>query len=176
MMPLGTAFVGLVILFGIIGALRGWAKELLVTFSVILGRFIEFVMLNYMFLVSEVVTNMADTDPTGWFYARTLLFIVMISFGYATTSISAALSGKARKEKLQDTLLGFFLGVINGVLIAGFIWGFLDQVGYNLWGITAPVDNAWIGVVQNLLNDWLVGPPLFIAVMLAFAFVLIVFV
>ena len=176
MMPLGTAFVGLVILFGIIGALRGWAKELLVTFSVILGRFIEFVMLNYMFVVSDVLKNMVGANPKEWFYARTLLFILMISFGYATTAISAALGGKARKEKLQDTLLGFFLGVINGVLIAGFLWGFLDQEGYTLWGIIAPVDNAWIGVVQSLLNDWFTGAPLFIAVMLAFAFVLVVFV
>ncbi len=176
MMPLETTFVGLVILFGIIGALRGWAKELLVTFSVILARFIELVLLNYMFLVSNVFTNMVEADPTGWFYARLLLFIVMISFGYATTAISSALGGKARKEKLQDTLLGFFLGVINGVLIAGLLWGFLDQAGYNLWGITPPVDSAMVGVAQSLLNDWLVGPPLFIAVMLAFAFVLIVFV
>ncbi len=176
MMPLGTAFVGLVILFGIIGALRGWAKELLVTFSVILARFIEFVMLNYMFVVSDVLTKMVRDSPKNWFYARLLLFILMIAFGYATTTISAALGGKARKEKLQDTLLGFFLGGINGVLIAGLIWGFLDQEGYTLWGIIPPVDSAWIGVVQSLLNDWLVGPPLFIAVMLAFAFVLIVFV
>ncbi len=176
MMPLGTAFVGLIILFGIIGALRGWAKELLVTFAVILGRFIELVMLNYMFLVSKVVTNMADTDPKGWFYARALLFIIMISFGYATTAISSALGGKARKEKLQDTLLGFFLGAINGILIAGLLWGFLDQEGYTLWGITRPVDSVWLEVARNLLNDWLAGPPLFIAVALAFAFVLIVFV
>ncbi len=176
MMPLGTAFVGLVILFGIIGALRGWAKELLVAFSVILGRFIELVFLNYMFLVSAVLKNMEKTNPTGWFYARTLLFIIMISFGYATTAISSALGSKARKEKLQDTLLGFFLGVINGALIAGLLWAFLDQKGYNLWGITDEVDIVWRGVVQSLLNDWLAGPPLFIAVALAFAFVLIVFV
>lgn len=176
MMPLGTAFVGLVLLFGIIGALRGWAKELLVAFSVILGRFIEFVMLNYMFLVSDVLKDMVMSNPKGWFYARTLLFILMISFGYATTAISSALGDKARKEKLQDTLLGFFLGVINGVLIAGFLWGFLDQEGYTIWGIIPPIDNAWIGVVQSLLNDWLAGPPLFIAVALAFAFVMVVFV
>ena len=176
MMPLGTAFVGLVILFGIIGALRGWAKELLVTFSVILARFIEYVLLNHMFTVSDILTGMVKDKPQNWFYARLLLFIIMIAFGYATTTISAALGGKARKEKLQDTLLGFFLGVINGVLIAGLIWGFLDQEGYTLWGITAPGDSVWIGIVQNLLKDWLVGPPLFIAVALAFAFVLIVFV
>ena len=43
MIPIQTVFVGLIILFGLIGALRGWAKELLVTFSVILARFIEMV-------------------------------------------------------------------------------------------------------------------------------------
>ena len=33
MVPLETVFLGLVVFFAIIGALRGWAKELLVIFD-----------------------------------------------------------------------------------------------------------------------------------------------
>ena len=40
MISLVSAFWLFVIIFGLIGAMRGWAKELLVAFSVILAIFI----------------------------------------------------------------------------------------------------------------------------------------
>lgn len=176
MVPIQTVFIGLVILFGIIGGLRGWAKELLVTFSVILGRFIEMVFMNYVPVVNTSLQTLASADAKTWFYVRSLLFVIIISFGYATTVISTALGARARKEKLQDTLLGFFLGGINGFLVIGMLWGFLHVMGYNLWGITAPTETAAIGLIEYLPIGWLQGPTLFVAVAIAFAFVLIVFV
>ena len=59
MVPIQTVFIGLVILFGIIGGLRGWAKELLVTFSVILARFTEMVFLNYVPVVNTSLQTLA---------------------------------------------------------------------------------------------------------------------
>jgi len=176
MVPLQTTFIGLVILFGLIGALRGWAKELLVTFSVILARFIEFVLWQYVPVVNASLQAMATQSPQNWFYVRMVIFVIIVAFGYATTIISPALGAKARKDKLQDTLLGFFLGAINGFLIAGMVWGFLEVKGYNIWGISAPVGPSALGLVEYLPLDWLQGSLLFVAVAVAFAFVLIVFV
>lgn len=176
MVPLETVFIGLVLLFGLVGALRGWAKELLVTFSVILARFIEFVLWEYVPGVNAAFKTMAQNEPRNWFYIRLVLFIVIVTFGYATTVISAKLGGKARKEKFQDTLLGFFLGIINGGLVVGMFWGFLHQLGYNIWNITTPGESIALTFSQNLITDWLAGPPLFVGVAVAFAFVLIVFV
>ncbi len=173
MIPIETAFVGLVIFFGIIGALRGWAKELLVLFSVILARFAEFVMITYMPVINIALQNL---DPTTWFYVRILLFVVIVAFGYATTAISKMLGTRARKEKLQDTMLGFFLGVINGFFVIGMLWGFLDTLGYEIWGITPPETEMALSVVEYLPIAWLEGPTLFVSVTLAFAFVLIVFI
>ncbi|MGC9346536.1 MAG: CvpA family protein, partial [Anaerolineae bacterium] len=110
MVPLQTVFIGLVILFAIIGALRGWAKELLVSFSVILARFIEYVALVYVPVLSTSLRSLQETDPQTWFYVRLMIFAILVSFGYATTVISSRLGSRARKEKLQDTLLGLFLG------------------------------------------------------------------
>lgn len=173
MIPIETAFMGLIIFFGIIGALRGWAKELLVTFSVILARFTEFVMWTYV-PVLNVAFQALEAQP--WFYVRLVLFVIIVSFGYATTVISTALGARARKEKLQDTLLGFFLGAINGFLVVGMVWGFLDALGYGLWGITAPQTTSALGIVDYLPIMWMAGPALFVAVTISFAFVLIVFV
>ncbi|MGC9468553.1 MAG: CvpA family protein [Anaerolineae bacterium] len=176
MVPLETVFIGLVILFGIIGALRGWAKELLVTFSVILARFIEYVALVYVPVLSTSLQSLQQTDPSTWFYVRLMLFGLLVAFGYATTVISSRLSARARKEKLQDTLLGLFLGGINGFLVVGMAWGFLNQLGYGIWGISGPLSEGAQGLLTYLPTNWLEGPALFVGVAVSFAFVLIVFV
>ena len=99
MVPLETVFLGLVIFFAIIGALRGWAKELLVIFSVILARFIEFVVLVYVPVLSTSLQSLQQSDPKTWFYMRLMIFAVLVAFGYATTVLSARLGARARKEK-----------------------------------------------------------------------------
>ena len=44
-----TVLFGLsIVLFGIIGALRGWAKELLVTSAIVLGLFINAILETYV--------------------------------------------------------------------------------------------------------------------------------
>lgn len=176
MIPIQTVFVGLVILFGIIGALRGWAKELLVTFSVILARFIEMVFLQYVPVVNTSLQTLRANDHKTWFYVQMIIFVIIVAFGYATTVISQRLGTRARKEKLQDTLLGFFLGGINGFLVVGMVWGFLHILGYGIWGIVAPTEAAATGLIAYLPIGWLEGPTLFVAVAISFAFVLIVFV
>ncbi len=174
MMPLQTFFIGMMFFFGLIGALRGWAKELLVSFSVILARFIELVLVLYVPVLSVTIQGL---QAENWFYVRLLIFIIIVSFGYATTVLSSELGQRARKEKFQDTLLGFFLGAINGYLVVGMIWGFIKEMGYGIWGITPPVSGtAAIQIVDYLPLQFLEGPTLFVAVAIAFAFVLIVFV
>ena len=176
MVPIQTVFLGLILLFGIIGGLRGWAKELLVCFSVVLARFIEMVLITHVPVLNTSLQNLASTDAKTWLYVRSMLFIIVISFGYATTIISAILGSRARKEKLQDSLLGFFLGAINGFLVIGMLWGFLHAKGYDLWGITAPTTPQALGIIPYLPIEWLEGPTLLVAVAVAFAFVLIVFI
>lgn len=178
MVPLETVFIGLVIFFGLVGMLRGWAKELLVTFAVILGRFIELVFWQYVPVVNTSLKSLADTNPRSWFYIRLAIFVLIVCFGYATTKISAALGAKARKDKLQDGLLGFFLGLLNGFLVVGMVWGFMAEpkLNYAVWKITPPTSDFARSLVPYLPLGWLEGEALFVAVALAFAFVLVVFV
>ena len=176
MVPLETVFIAWVIFFAIVGALRGWAKELLVTFSVILARFIEFVIVVYVPVINVALQSLQQTDPSTWFYIRLMIFTTLVAFGYATTVLSARLSSRARKEKLQDTLLGLFLGGINGYLVIGMLWGFLHNLNYGIWGILGPQSPSAQNIVNYLPTDLFQGPSLFVAVAVSFAFVLIVFV
>ena len=41
------AFWMFIVLFGLIGAMRGWAKELLVIFSIVLGLFLIYVLESF---------------------------------------------------------------------------------------------------------------------------------
>ena len=173
MVPLETVFVGLVLFFGVIGALRGWARELLVVFSVILARFTEIVLREYVPIIGPALIAL---DRTMWFYARVAIFVFIVFFGYATPVISSTLGAKARKEKFQDALLGFFIGFVNGFLVVGTFWGYLHELGYGLWGITPPNTDTAAIVLKYLPLTWLSGPQLFVAVAISFAFVLIVFV
>jgi len=189
MMPLDAFFILMLGLFAIIGGMRGWVKELLVTFSVFLGHFVEYIIVFILPKIdllgdvpfAQAATAEAEAAVQGnksWFYIRTLLFVVIVAFGYATTSISTKLGGQARKEKFQDTLLGIFLGLINGYLVVGSLWGFLDQLGYEgVLRITAPTNEGVLNFVSTYLpNVWLVEEWIFVLVAISFTFVLIVFV
>jgi hypothetical protein len=50
------------------------------------------------------------------FYIFSVLFIIMALFGYSGPAISPYLAGKARREKVQDLILGFIVGAANAYL------------------------------------------------------------
>ena len=90
-------------------------------------------------------------------------------------------SNRFVRERLQDILLGIFLGAINGFLIFGSIWFFMNDAQYPFDLITAPdpatsIGQAALGMIKFLPPTWLGAPAIYFAVALAFVFVLVVFV
>ena len=57
MISLHVFFWFMVILFGIIGSMRGWAKELLVFFSAVLGLFVITVLNRFGGFFTNIVTG-----------------------------------------------------------------------------------------------------------------------
>lgn len=129
MMPIYTVFGGLVILFAVIGSLRGWTKEIIVTFSVVLALFVEHVLLTFVPPIKELFDNIS---PQGQFYTRAMLFIIITMFGYASPTLVTKLGAKVARERLQDLLLGFFIGLLNGFLIVGTLLSFLSVAHYGV--------------------------------------------
>jgi hypothetical protein len=77
-------------------------------------------------------------------------------------------------------LLGLFLGAVNGYLVFGSLWFFLNDAGYPFSFIIQPDVNSEIGIAaQELLAfmppELLGGPTIYFAVAIAFVFVLVVF-
>lgn len=129
MIPIHTVLGLLVLLFAVVGSLRGWAKEIIVAFSVFLALFVEHVLLTFVPPLRDLFYNLPLATQ---FYVRASLFVIITTFGYASPSIATRLGAKVVRERLQDLLLGFFLGLLNGFLVVGTLLFFLDAAYYGV--------------------------------------------
>lgn len=175
MMSIVYVFWMYVVLFAIVGAMRGWAKELLVSFSVILALTTNHVLRRFIPIVANLPEN-----SSSLFWIRVMILLTLVYFGYQTVISIARLSSRAARERLQDTLFGIFMGAINGYLIAGTVLYYMHQANYPFPNIVSPPAGEVLARVQELMN-WmppqLLGEPgIYFAVLLAFIFVLVVFI
>lgn len=176
MVSLTFVFWMYVVLFGVIGAMRGWARELLVAFAVILALTFTTLIEHYVPFIRDVLPR----DSAALFWLRSIIMVVLVFFGYQTPNIPR-FAAKMTREKLQDTLLGIFLGALNGYLIAGSLWFYMSEANYPFGSVGAPVAGTAMGdaalkLLQYLPPRVLGIPAIYFAVVLAFIFVIVVFI
>jgi uncharacterized membrane protein required for colicin V production len=175
MMQLATFLWIGIVLFAVIGFLRGWTKEIVATAGVILALFTIY---QFQGILLQQLTQNVSAEQRFDLY--TGIFLVITFFSYQTPSTAARLSeGRMwsnRREGLQERLLGFVIGGVNGYLIIGTIWYFLD---INLYPfapfILSPTPgSASADLVKSLPLIFLVqGNLLTILVIVLFLFVII---
>ncbi len=176
MMSVVYIFWMFVIIFGIIGWMRGWAKELLVSFSVILALALNHVIRRYI----PIAQSLPETD-VSLFWVRVIILLVLVYFGYQTVISIPHLASKAARERLQDTLFGAILGAINGYLVVGTILFYMHIADYPFEKvISKPVDPALLQTVNQMMlymPPQLLGEPgIYFAIIIAFVFVLVVYI
>jgi len=137
--PLEVLWGVLIITFALVGIVRGFLKELGVT-TVLLVLLFGLSRLEDkipQFLTSAVATVgytvPKATDPRGqllWasFYVIVIVFVTLISYHGETL----AFEGKPPKGP-KGILFGSMAGLLNGYLISGSLWYFLDKYDYPLW-------------------------------------------
>ena len=177
MISIVALFGMFVALFAVIGAMRGWAKELLVTSAVILGLFINAILESY---VTPYRTALFLQPAGTQFAVRAGLLILLAFFGYQTPNIRA-LQPKLARERLEELLLGLFLGVLNGYLIGGSVWLYLHEAGYPTELVVQPAAGSELAtqvanIVQYLPPSLLQIPQIYFAVGVVFVFIIVVFV
>jgi len=172
MITLQFVFFMLIVIFAVIGFLRGWAKELLVTFSVMLGIFIISVLENY---VDSVVQFLQEGGEMSAFWLRVGIILLLTFFGYQTPRIPR-LADRVMRERLEDSLLGIVAGALNGYLIVGSIWAYLHMVNYPFDFIIPPTEEMGLALIAYLPPMWLGVPAIYFAVAIAFSFIVIVFI
>jgi len=176
MMSLAVVFWMYVILFAIIGGMRGWAKEIMVSFSVILAlAFIALLQRYVPFIKNELLPE----EGPILFWLRTIILILLVFFGYQTPNISR-ISAKLTREKLEHIILGIVIGAFNGYLIAGTIWFYLWKAKYPFVKIISAPEGTFAEIANNMLTFMpprvLGEPGIYFAVVIAFIFVLVVFI
>lgn len=200
MISILSAFWMFVVLFGLIGAMRGWAKELLVIFSVILSLFLIYVLESftpYVVPFGDVLARVENLSAGATFtslplpvqeelriqfWTRAAIVGLLSFFGYQSPRLGV-IAEKARRERVQDVLLGAVLGLASGFFIVGTLWWYMAAAHYPFSPqILPPQPGTPLGdAAVNILKYF---PPvfasnqigLFFAVVVAFMFVLVVFI
>ena len=174
MISLLVLFWMYVLLFAIIGAMRGWAKEILVTAGVVLALFVITILENYIpFFRDSLTTNSS-------FWMRMIILGVMTFFGYQGPNIPRNIDNrKFMRDRFGDYLFGTIFGAFNGYMIFGTAWFYLKEANYPFDWITAPDMLSEAGKNVQVLIDilppqWLQTPTLYYAVAIAFIIILVV--
>jgi uncharacterized membrane protein required for colicin V production len=171
-------FFFLIAFMAVIGAMRGWAKELLVTVALILALALLTALETYIPFFREAV---GQTGGQFQFWVRTIVTFVLVFFGYQTPSLSKVPASKFARERIQDWMLGFVLGALNGYLIVGTLWFFMDHANYPFDPLISapikgtPMGDAALRILPFLPPRWLGMPWIIFAVILAGVFLIIVF-
>jgi uncharacterized membrane protein required for colicin V production len=169
MIALNTLFYALVVVFAIIGFLRGWSKELLVTFSLVLGIFVITVVLEFI----PFMKPWLDEGGLGrHFTVRALIMVFFAFFGYQVPKWRR-LGDTLMREKIQDSLLGILVGAINGYFLFGSLLYYLNQFEYPFPWVTAPSQDL-LGLLVYMPPAWLGVPAVYFAVAVAFTLVVVV--
>ena len=176
MISLSVLFWILVVIFAAIGAIRGWIKEILVTASVILALFTIILFEKYLPIFSEAASL---ENP---FALRIGILAILTFFGYqGPRFLSLIRNEKHLRDKIGNFLLGAICGAINGYMIFGTAWYFLDQAGYPFEWISAPssvtqVGQSVINLIEILPPNFLQEPIIYYSVAVAFGLILIAFI
>ena len=181
MMQLSAVLVMMSIFFAIIGFLRGWNREIVATAGIVLGLFALF-----QFDTILRGTLLANVSRDQVFFVQTGIFAAIVFFAYQTRSITGADIRREERERegrdnLQESVLGALLGALNGYLIWGSIWYFMDINEYPLAPfILAPSPGSASATTESILPLVLLGGGpggngdlLAVAVIVLFVFVLI---
>lgn len=136
--------------FALIGAMRGWAREIVAMSGLVLGLFIVnqfgFVIVNAVGWNAQGMGS-AEVAHRRQFFTFTAIFLTIVFFSYQGPRISSIGARLRPRDTFQDKLLGAIIGGINGYLVAGAIWAFLEfqSTGVAQWtqlppGVPYPFD------------------------------------
>ena len=179
MVSLAVLFFIFILIFALIGAIRGWAKEVTATFSAFLALFILTVLQNFVPAVGTYLNNSPISSQVNF---KLIVISVIIFIGYQTPNLPIFMqSSQFKRNQMQDIILGFLIGGFNGYMIYGSLWYFIHEGGYPFSFVLAPIagtpaGEAALQLIPFLPPTWLVAPGIYFAIAVAFMFVLMVFI
>jgi uncharacterized membrane protein required for colicin V production len=159
--------------FAYVGWQRGWTKEVISLAGITLGIF---ALWHFRTLIT--VTLFGDIPRGQVFYIQCFIFIGIVFFAYQTRGLAERAGRREDREELQSKVLGAVVGGVNGWLIGGTIWYFLDSAAYPLNPlVVAPTAGSSSAAMVSSLPVYILtageGNLLALMVVLLFVFVLV---
>jgi len=177
-----------VAVFGVIGLLRGWVREVQVTAACILAMFIIESISPWIWqaLVDRTPAESLALDPLGTLrrlvVLKTSILLIISFFGYqGPVVVQFATQGRVKanraRETVQEGILGLAVGLLNGYLIMGALWWYMHVGQYPFDWLISPLnfpDSASASMIALLPLRYLASPWLEILVVVFFLIVLVV--
>jgi hypothetical protein len=153
--PIGLVFLVVMLLFGVIGIVRGVAKELGVT-VMLLAALMILQLIDSMFKtrITQMLNQAFGIPPSSvptFLAICSALFLLLITFiSYQGVTITYPI-------KSHSWFLGLGIGLINGYLFAGSMWYYLQTAGWPL--LNSVIKPVYSEVTQNIMK--LLPPEIF---------------
>jgi uncharacterized membrane protein required for colicin V production len=166
-----------VVLFAVIGWMRGWAKELMVSFSVVTALAVNFLLERYIPVMQSI-----PRESSALFWIRTIILLGLVYFGYQTVISVQRLAAKASRERLADSLFGAVMGGFNGYLIAGTLLFYVNSANYPFPTVISPppantdLANSVAQMMLYMPPRWLGEPTIYFAVIVILIFIIVVYI
>lgn len=188
MINLGTMFWLLIIFFAVIGSLRGWTREVVATAGLILSLFAlnQFgpTLVAFLGAPGDPAVPVSTDAARQRFYILSVIHLLIAFFSYQGPALAGSrLADRLRiRDSLQDKVLGAIIGALNGYLIVGTVWAFLEMnlapdgnYPFSPAIMTRPgfAGTPAVSLVENLPLP-LLAPYLPVLVVIVFLFVIVV--
>lgn len=129
MMQLSSFMWAAAIFFALVGFLRGWNRELIATAGILLALFAIF---QFDSLLRSTIFLAIPLDQV--FLVQAGAFLVVTYLVYQTDELD-----DSDDQSFSESILGGVVGFVNGYLIGGTLWYFLDINEYPIpQFVTAP--------------------------------------
>ena len=130
MISLNFVFYLFVILFAVIGFIRGSRKEIVVVVSGVLAVFIIEVIVTKFFPV---------VDNTKALITNLIILFALAFFGYQTPAYRRLSdTGRFERSTFSDMLFGALAGAVNGYILFSSAWYYIAKAAYPFSWISAP--------------------------------------
>ena len=162
MAPVEVFFGALLVIFMLIGLVRGFLKELGVATVMTLTLFFLTQFQKPLETGLSKAASVLGAEKGDlilcWVYLATIAIMAFISYEGETLGFGGRVMVGA-----QRVILGAVMGLFNGYLIAGAIWYYLDRYAYPItWlGFSADKLSATAKSLLPFLPNTFLGQPLF---------------
>lgn len=132
------------VFFAVIGFLRGWNRGVVASAGIFMGMFALFQFDPFI----RAILRLFAFPQSQVFLIQSALFLIIVYFSYQNSAFIT--DDRNSRVNLQDSILGVVVGFLNGYLIGGTLWYFLDINEYPLDPyIVAPAPNSPSATLMN---------------------------